>query len=38
MQEPTKHTYIADPENPAEMSRLTEQDRLVTAGMGGILP
>jgi len=37
-QQPAKHTYIADPENPAEMSRLTEQDRLVTAGMGGLFP
>ncbi len=33
-----KHTYALDPENPAEMARLTTQDTLVTKGMGGVLP
>ena len=31
-------TYILDPENAAEMARLEIQDRLLTQGMGGVLP
>lgn len=29
-------SYILDAENAAEMGRLTKQDRLITAGMGGL--
>src|SRR5689334_3029015 len=28
--------YFNDPESAAEMARLLEQDRLITAGMGGL--
>jgi len=31
-------TYAADPENAVEMTRIMEQDQLVTKGMGGIFP
>jgi ubiquinone/menaquinone biosynthesis C-methylase UbiE len=31
-------TYVADPESSLEMTRLIEQDRIVTKGMGGIFP
>ncbi|GCE22378.1 hypothetical protein KDK_61780 [Dictyobacter kobayashii] len=31
-------TYITDPESGLEMTRLSEQDRLLTQGMGGVLP
>lgn len=34
----SRHTYIFDPENAAELARLERQGILVTAGMGGILP
>jgi ubiquinone/menaquinone biosynthesis C-methylase UbiE len=30
--------YISDPESGAEMARLIDQDRLITTGMGGLLP
>ena len=33
-----EQTYAIDPEDPAEMARLTTQDSLVTQGMGGLLP
>ncbi len=33
-----EQTYAVDPEDPAEMARLTTQDSLVTKGMGGVLP
>jgi ubiquinone/menaquinone biosynthesis C-methylase UbiE len=32
------HTYILDPENVAEIARLEMQSRLMTEGMGGVLP
>ncbi|GCE08012.1 class I SAM-dependent methyltransferase [Dictyobacter aurantiacus] len=31
-------TYITDPDSGLEMTRLIEQDRLLTQGMGGVLP
>ncbi|GLV55198.1 hypothetical protein KDH_20450 [Dictyobacter sp. S3.2.2.5] len=31
-------TYAADPEDALEMTRIMEQDQLVTKGMGGIFP
>ncbi|GLV55670.1 hypothetical protein KDH_25140 [Dictyobacter sp. S3.2.2.5] len=31
-------TYLADPDSGLEMTRLIEQDRLLTRGMGGVLP
>src|SRR5262249_16870524 len=31
-------TYVMDPESSAEMERLMDQDRLITASMGGIFP
>jgi ubiquinone/menaquinone biosynthesis C-methylase UbiE len=34
----SRHTYIFDPENAAELARLERQGILVTTGMGGILP
>ncbi len=34
----TDTAYFNDPESTAEMARLLEQDRLITAGMGGLLP
>jgi len=40
-EEPTeqkKNTYVIDAESAAEMARLMRQDRLITAGMGGIFP
>ena len=33
-----ENTYFNDPESGAEMARLTDQDRLLTKGMGGLLP
>ena len=38
--EPSKsgNVYISDSESGAEMARLLDQDRLVTKGMGGLLP
>ena len=30
--------YFNDPESGAEMARLTDQDRLITKGMGGLFP
>ena len=38
--DPTKNenVYFNDPESGAEMARLTDQDRLVTKGMGGLFP
>ena len=30
--------YFNDPESGAEMARLTDQDRLITKGMGGVFP
>jgi ubiquinone/menaquinone biosynthesis C-methylase UbiE len=32
------NVYFNDPESGAEMARLLEQDRLITQGMGGLLP
>jgi len=32
------NVYFNDPESSAEMLRLLEQDRLITQGMGGLLP
>lgn len=32
------NTYFIDPENAAEMARLTKQDRFITKEMGGVLP
>lgn len=34
----SNNTYLNDPESGAEMSRLIDQDRLVTQGMGGLFP
>ena len=33
-----ENTYILDAESGAEMARLTNQDRLITKGMGGLFP
>lgn len=33
-----ENTYILDTEGAAEMARLTQQDRLLTKGMGGLFP
>lgn len=33
-----KNTYVLDAESAAEMARLMRQDRLLTTGMGGVLP
>lgn len=33
---PRKDTYVLDPEDTAEMTRLMLQDRMITKGMGGI--
>jgi ubiquinone/menaquinone biosynthesis C-methylase UbiE len=33
-----ENTYILDAESGAEMARLINQDRLITEGMGGLLP
>jgi ubiquinone/menaquinone biosynthesis C-methylase UbiE len=33
-----ENTYVIDAESMAEMARLTHQDRLITAAMGGLLP
>ncbi len=35
---PSNNTYVLDGENTAEMARLIQQDLLVTAQMGGLLP
>jgi ubiquinone/menaquinone biosynthesis C-methylase UbiE len=35
---PPEKRYFIDPENAAEMARLTHQDRLVTQAMGGLFP
>ena len=35
---PPEQRYFIDPENAAEMARLTHQDRLVTQAMGGLFP
>ena len=35
---PSDKRYFIDPENAAEMARLTHQDRLVTQAMGGLFP
>ncbi len=35
---PNENTYILDAESAAEMARLTNQDRLITKGMGGLFP
>jgi ubiquinone/menaquinone biosynthesis C-methylase UbiE len=32
------NSYFNDPESGAEMARLTDQDRLLTKGMGGLFP
>jgi ubiquinone/menaquinone biosynthesis C-methylase UbiE len=32
------NTYVIDPEHAAELARLMQQDRLLTEGMGGLLP
>uniref|UniRef100_UPI0035E46575 class I SAM-dependent methyltransferase n=1 Tax=Thermogemmatispora sp. TaxID=1968838 RepID=UPI0035E46575 len=37
MDEP-RNTYVIDPENAGELARLMQQDRLLTEGMGGLLP
>jgi ubiquinone/menaquinone biosynthesis C-methylase UbiE len=37
MAEP-ENTYPIDPENAGELARLMQQDRLLTEGMGGLLP
>nr|BBH92308.1 hypothetical protein KTA_05070 [Thermogemmatispora argillosa] len=37
MAEP-ENTYVIDPENAGELARLMQQDRLLTEGMGGLLP
>ena len=31
-------TYVTDPENTLEMTRLIEQDRIITKGLGGVFP
>jgi len=37
--DPMNHnTYVFDPESPTEMARLINQDRMLTKGMGGVLP
>jgi predicted O-methyltransferase YrrM len=33
-----ENAYFNDPESGAEMARLTDQDRLLTRGMGGLFP
>jgi ubiquinone/menaquinone biosynthesis C-methylase UbiE len=33
-----ENVYFIDPENAAEMARLTDQDRIVTEAMGGLFP
>src|SRR5437588_5676239 len=33
-----ENAYFNDPESGAEMARLTDQDRLLTKGMGGLFP
>ena len=35
---PPEKRYFIDPENAAEMARLTHQDSLVTTIMGGLFP
>lgn len=35
---PKRNTYVLDAENAAEMARLIQQDLLITAHMGGLLP
>lgn len=37
-EEGEKNTYVVDAHSAAEMARLLRQDRLITAGMGGIFP
>jgi hypothetical protein len=34
----SQQTYVIDAESAAEMSRLLEQDRLLTSHLGGLLP
>src|SRR5215469_1321422 len=34
--QPSRHTYLLDPESPTEMARLTLQARLLTEGMQGV--
>jgi ubiquinone/menaquinone biosynthesis C-methylase UbiE len=36
--EGSENTYPIDPENAGELARLMQQDRLLTEGMGGLLP
>lgn len=38
MPDENKNTYLNDAENAAEMARLIQQDLLITAQMGGLLP
>ncbi len=35
---PNKNTYFINAESGAEMARLLQQDRILTQGMGGVLP
>jgi ubiquinone/menaquinone biosynthesis C-methylase UbiE len=35
---PREDTYVTDPENTLEMTRLIEQDRIITKGLGGVFP
>lgn len=34
----TENTYVADPNDDAEIARLIQQDRFITLGMGGLFP
>ncbi len=36
--QPTRNTYVIDPEHAGELARLMQQDRVVTEGMGGLFP
>ncbi len=35
MEPPAANTYVFDPEDPTEMARLINQDRVTTRAMGG---